>query len=95
MKQKIIKSLACVKSLSRIYTGGQAYWCGGQIVSLVSGALHVVEAGEVRHVVEEEEDPALCFTVAPDEEGQTVRPEVGRWCAIGHCFAAAASAHDN
>ena len=72
MKQKIIKSLACVKSLSRIYTGGQAYWCGGQIVSLVSGALHVVEGGEVRHVVEEEEDPVLCFTVAPDEEGETV-----------------------
>ena len=74
MKHKIIKSLTCVKSLSRIYTGGQAYWCGGQIVSLVAGGLHIVEAGEVKHVVEEEEDPVLCFTVSPGgkEEEETV-----------------------
>ena len=72
MKHKIIKSLTCVKSLSRVYSGGQAFWCGGQIVSLVSGALNIVEAGEVKHVVEEEEDPVLCFTAAPEEEGERV-----------------------
>ena len=37
MKQKIIKSLTCVKSLGRVYTGGQACWLGGQIFSLVGG----------------------------------------------------------
>ena len=41
-------------------------------MSLVNGALHIVEAGEVKHVVEEEEDPVLSFTVAPGEEGEAV-----------------------
>ena len=71
MKQKIIKSLTCVKSLGRVYTGGQACWLGGQIFSLVGGALNIVEGGEVKSVVEEEEDPVLCFTISPEEEGST------------------------
>ena len=67
MKHKIIKSLTCVKSLGRVYTGGHACWSGGQIFSLVDGALNIVEGGQVKSVVEEEEDPILCFTVGPGE----------------------------
>ena len=71
MKQKIIKSLSCVKSLGRVYTGGQALWCRGQIFSLVEGVLNIVEGGEVRSVVEEEEDPVLCFTLSPDQDSSS------------------------
>ena len=68
MKPRISKSFKCVKTLESVYSGGQAAWCGGSVWTLHGGGVNIVAEGEVRHRVEEAEDPVICFTLLPEAE---------------------------
>lgn len=71
MKPKISKSYKAVKTLESVYSGGQAEWSKDEIFSLHGGCVSIVRQGEVRHVVREEEDPVICFTLAPNTDKET------------------------
>ena len=71
MKPKISKSYKAVKTLESVYSGGQAEWSKDEIFSLHGGCVSIVRAGEVRHVVREEEDPVISFTLAPNTDQET------------------------
>ena len=72
MKPKISKSYKQIKSLECVYSGGQAEWCGDEVFTLHGAGVLIVKQGEVKHVVEEEEDPVINFTVLPDTDSSSL-----------------------